>query len=112
MHRQIEKTERLYLSIYGERLDSIRLKHEYPEIYNASLKQNPKKIDWNLIASNQTLSENFIREFQDRVNWDDISYYQTLSEPFIREFQDRVNWYEISAYQMLSKEFRKEFNIE
>ena len=112
MLRQIEKTESLYFSIYNERYDSIRLKHEYPEVYNASLSQNLKKIDWYWISCHQTLSENFIREFQDRVNWDDISYYQTLSEPFIREFQDRVNWYEISAYQMLSKEFRKEFNIE
>ena len=123
-----------YLSIYSERLDWFRLKNGYPKVYNASLKQNPKKIDWSWISLNQKLSENFIREFKDsvdwywisinqrlseefirefkdRVTWDWISRYQTLSENFIREFKDRVDWYWISANQTLSAKFIKEFNL-
>jgi len=51
---------------------------------------------WNQISANQILSEDFIREFQDKINCDkvnciDISMYQTLSEDFIREFQNKVN---------------------
>ena len=38
------------------------------------------------------LSDEFIREFQDRVNWDCISAKQQLSEGFIREFEDKVDW--------------------
>jgi len=60
------------------------------------------------------LTANSLREFQDKVDWLDwywISRYQTLSEDFIREFQDKVNWYCISRYQKLSKSFRKEINI-
>ena len=41
------------------------------------------------------LTEDFIRENQDKVNWNDISFYQKLSEDFIKEFQDRFNWYYI-----------------
>jgi len=67
------------------------------------------KVDWDYISINQILSENFIREFKDKVDWHWISKYQTLSEEFIREFQDKVYWYYISAYQILSEEFIREF---
>ena len=50
------------------------------------------EVNWDNISFCQNLSEEFIREFQDKVNWDNISFYQTLSEDFIREFQDKVNW--------------------
>ncbi len=33
------------------------------------------------------------------IDWDHISVYQTLSEDFIREFQDKWNWSYISTYQ-------------
>ena len=64
---------------------------------------------WDYVSGNSTLSEDFIREFQDRVDWVGISINQTLSENFIREFKDRVDWRKISRYQTLSEEFRKEF---
>jgi hypothetical protein len=41
-----------------------------------------------------------------------ISKRQTLSEPFIREFQDRVCWEWIFEHQLLSPEFREEFREE
>jgi hypothetical protein len=40
----------------------------------------------------QTLSEDFIREFQNRVAWIWISAHQRLSETFIEDFQDQINW--------------------
>lgn len=62
---------------------------------------------WDYVSGNSTLSEDFIREFQDRVDWNVISCDQKLSEPFIREFQDRVDWVCIFAYQVLSEEFKE-----
>ena len=50
-----------------------------------------KNIDWYIISDKYILSENFIREFQNKVDCDYISEYQTLSENFIRELQDKVN---------------------
>ena len=41
--------------------------------------------------------------------WKDISKYQDLSEEFIREFQDKVDWYWISVSQKLSEDFINEF---
>ena len=67
------------------------------------------KFDWKSISINQKLSEDFIREFQNRVNWDYISEYQKLSEDFIREFQNKVDWYVISRCQKLSEDFIREF---
>ena len=70
---------------------------------------NNNTVDWNRIIWYQTLSEEFIREFQDRVNWSDISFKQTLSEEFIKEFKDKVYWKWISFCQTLSEEFILEF---
>ena len=67
------------------------------------------KIYWHYISEYQKLSENFIREFQDKVNWTYISERQNLSEEFIREFQGKVDWNCISCYQKLSENFIREF---
>ena len=48
---------------------------------------------WEVISNSQKLSEDFIREFQDKVDWGAISIYPNLSEDFIREFQNKVRWY-------------------
>jgi len=63
------------------------------------------KIIWGVISQcHELLSEDFIREFQDRVNWECISKYQTLSEPFIREFRDKMWLGDILHFQKLSEE--------
>ena len=67
------------------------------------------KINWKHVSRCQKLSEDFIREFQDKVNWKEISWNQKLSEDFIREFQDKVYWNNISSFQTLSENFIKEF---
>jgi 1,2-phenylacetyl-CoA epoxidase catalytic subunit len=66
------------------------------------------KFDWNCISSHD-LSEDFMREFQNKINWQMISQYQKLSEGFIREFQDKLNWFWISMRQVLSESFIREF---
>ena len=52
--------------------------------------QTNKNINFNYISYQYILSENFIRELQDKVDWCYISERQKLSENFIREFQDKV----------------------
>ena len=43
-------------------------------------------------------------------NWGNISKYRFLSEDLIREFEDKLNWMSISCYQKnLSEEFIFEF---
>lgn len=75
------------------------------ELYNRS----PSKIPWGDwfedISLNQNLSEDFIREFQDKLEWRLISSWQKLSESFIQEFSHKLNWRRISTKQRLSKEF-------
>ena len=69
------------------------------------------EFDWNNydFYRNNKLTEDFIREFQDKVNWWLISEYQKLSEDFIREFKDNVSWVDISIAQVLSEDFIREF---
>ena len=69
------------------------------------------KVDWFYISEYQKLSENFIREFQNKVDWFLISIYQKLSENFIREFQNKINWWIVSKFQKLSPEFINEFDL-
>ena len=65
--------------------------------------------NWRALSRHNGLTEDFIREFQDKVHWDCISIYQHLSEEFIREFKDDVVWTLISIYQHLSEDFIREF---
>ena len=67
-----------------------------------------------MISKYQKLSEDFIREFQNKVNWYLISRCQKLSEEFIREFQEKVDWIEISLNQniQISKRFIFELYLE
>jgi len=65
--------------------------------------------EWSNISRYGSLSDDFIREFQDKLDWSNISYYQKLSESIIREFKDKVNWFYITFYQILSESFIIEF---
>ena len=73
------------------------------------IREFQNKLEWFWISIYQKLSEDFIREFQDKVNWGYISIHQKLSEDFIREFKNKVYWCRISAYQKLSEDFIREF---
>lgn len=55
--------------------------------------------DWVKISVMQELSEDFIREFQNKLNWYYISKYQKLSDDFIQEFKDKLDGKCISEYQ-------------
>jgi hypothetical protein len=67
-----------------------------------------KRVNWIFISGNK-LSEEFIREFQDKVDWVRISKSQKLSESFICEFKDKVDWMYISGYQTLSDDFLNKY---
>ena len=61
--------------------------------------------DWTIISHHHKLSEEFIREFQNKVEWHYISRFQPISENFISEFKHFVDWYIISENNSLSVEF-------
>ena len=59
--------------------------------------------------NNQELMNELMEKYDG--NWIDICVKETLSESFIREFQDKVNWFWISMYQTLSEDFIREFKV-
>ena len=60
------------------------------------------------MVNNQIILFKFIQT-NDNVDWCSITYGYKLSENFIREFQNKVNWIIISKNQKLSENFKKEF---
>ena len=91
-----------------------KLKEEWDYISKIELpvwvcKKISSHLNWSYVSILRHLSEDFIREFQNKVDWYYISKYQHLSETFIREFQDKVNWRCISGHQSLSEDFTREF---
>jgi hypothetical protein len=69
------------------------------------------KVDWVSVSASQTLSEDFIRGYQDHLDWFYVSRNQQhiLSEDFIVEFRNFVDWQEISQFQKLSEEFMRSY---
>ena len=65
--------------------------------------------DWDAISRIYYLTDEFIREFQDKVSWSNLSEHQKLSESIMREFEDKIIWGYISMAQSLSEEFIREF---
>ena len=100
--------------------DEVYKNLDFEDIYNLQLTnetvrytvvdsiRKKKPFNWEYISENKELSEDFIREFQDKVDLKNISAQQKLSEDFIREFKDKVYWCEISC-QKLSEDFIREF---
>ena len=70
---------------------------------------------WKRTVREVHLSEDFIKEFQDKVNWDNISRYQKLSEKFILDFEEILNiGYLIKSNKINKnkyKEYKEQFRI-
>jgi hypothetical protein len=64
--------------------------------------------DWNVLARDNKLSEDLIREYKGYISWITIISFQKLSEPFIKEFKDYVSWKYVCEYQTLSENFMRE----
>jgi hypothetical protein len=74
--------------------------------YLLQKQMSPDRVNWEYISINQTLSEDFIREFRDRVDWLWISRKQNLSEDFIREFKNHVYWDSISRNPNIDRQVK------
>jgi len=77
------------------------------------MREHADVIDWTTVSKFQTLSIDFIIEFEDSVNWELVSQYQTLTEDVIAQNYHRVTWCFISQYQVMSDDFIRKwhFNI-
>ena len=64
-------------------------------------------INWEFISMYATLSEDFMRKYQNKLNWSYLSICQIMSEEFIDEFSDKVDWKYIVSCQHLSQSFVK-----
>ena len=84
----------------------------YKNLSEDFIREFQNKVNWGFISTRQKLSEAFIREFQNKVDWENVSIYQKLSENFIRKFKNEVDWLKISKYQKLSEGFIRKFKNE
>ncbi len=61
-------------------------------IYLVNTSSLHESIQWDYKPIYKKLSEDFIREFQNKVVWAWIFKKQTLSEEFRQEFAHKLNW--------------------
>lgn len=76
------------------------------------IEQNYNKVSWQIIVTDQKLSEDFIKKYTYIFNytcWFQLSNHQTLSEEFIEQYIDKLNIYNIFEYQNLSEKFIKKY---
>ena len=59
------------------------------------------------ISTKQILSEEFIREFQDKIDWRMISCSQKLSIKFIIEFYKRIDFQALLRNENISDEVKE-----
>ena len=74
----------------------------YDKISDSDLREHSAEfdsLDWYWISRHKVLSEELIREFQDKVDWFGICIHQKISAGFIAEFKDKVWWKCIAKYQ-------------
>ena len=71
-------------------INDFKRQMELVDIKDGYMKNNDNC--WKKVCRNEKLSEEFIRQFQDKVFWESISMYQELSEDFIREFSTQVQF--------------------
>ena len=76
------------------------------ESFLYSIKDQIIGIKWSYLSMNN-LSENFIRDFEDKLYWFFISKYQKLSKQFIVEFSDKINSYGLSLNDNFSDELKE-----
>jgi hypothetical protein len=110
MNGKFEKEEK----VMNEKVKEEVLKIIKDYGFKRSLKnfRNINSYYWNHISTHTDISEDFIREFQDKLDWDSISQYQNLSESFMEEFKHKLDWYLISTFQKMSKDFIIKFTDE
>ena len=83
-----------------------------PNLSNDFIIEFADRLNCDLLWCYNNLPEDIVRKFQHRFSqssWCYISFYRILSENFIREFQEKVNWINIGRGQRLSENFIKEF---
>ena len=103
------KKKRRFQEGQKERCDLIIEENSTPK--SLLNKLNLSIIDWNYISSGIIqISEDFMREFQDKLDWDIISTYQELTIEFVEEFQDKINFNNYAEYnQYISEDIVRKF---
>lgn len=71
------------------------------------LREFNDKIDWTMFSLHN-LDRTIIKEFQDKVDWKHLCC-NALSERFIEDYKCRVVWFLVSKYSNLSQEFISRF---
>ena len=61
--------------------------------------------DLDILAGVQFLTENFIRDYQDKLDWMRVCIKQNLSESFMMEMEDRVLWNYAAENQKMTESF-------
>jgi hypothetical protein len=62
---------------------------------------------WNIICTNQKLSEEFIEKHKDKIDWHSVSLFQNLSWEFIKKYSKYINLDNLSNNDCYNDELKK-----
>lgn len=65
---------------------------------------------WNYVVQNQTLSEDFIREFKDKIDMQCVGTQQVMSEKFLEEMKEKVAFLTIAKHHRLGEKFIRKWH--
>ena len=100
----------LVLSFIVDEENVVEIYTQFSGIKWYIIHEKTQHFNWRKVSMCQTLSESFIRSFQDQLDWGLVSEYQKLSERSMRNFKDRLIWILIPMHQDLSEDFIREFS--
>ena len=60
------------------------------------MKKCSNEINLEAVSQHQKLSEEFIRDFQDKADWKKSTSHQQLYEKLLIEFKNKIEWYMIT----------------
>jgi len=66
-------------------------------------------IDWDNMSKKLDMDIEFIRRYKHKLNWRIIISHHSLSNEFLLEFEDYINFYDLCKYQNVTEEFKKVF---
>lgn len=63
------------------------------------------------LATQQKLSEDFIRKHADRMHWSALTFSTNITERLAAEFPHKIQWPTVHENQLFSEEFRLEMRM-
>lgn len=85
---------------------------QYEQISEEFIREWNDKLNWMLLSFHYTFSYEFLREFKDKLDWRPICSHYKINNDFLREFFNYINWHFVARFQEFDFDFVKKWETE